>query len=330
MKNIFLTTKAIIKDNLSSKTTWFFIIFFPLFLTLIFALGFGAGTQVHEFVIINNSQVGKFINDSELFTALYGNNEKEALLHNYIYVQITNDNVSIYYPQDDKYLIPSLQAIINQYYNNGTQIHYSSILKYGNSYYEYIISGMIGVVALANGIFGVTGVASGYYRDRLVDRLAASPLKSYEWVTSLVIYEIIITLISTAPILVLALLFGFLPLIGLSFIGFLIISTLMFSGLGAIIFGLTPKDKLFVSNVAANVITIPLIFLSTAFFSIYAFPPSLRSIVEYQPVSIIDSVIRDIIVYNTAPNLFYVVYIILSTLVFLAIGSKLMKLREFE
>ncbi|AWR95869.1 ABC transporter permease [Acidianus brierleyi] len=330
MKNIFLTTKAIIKDNLNSKETWFFIIFFPIFLTLIFALGFGAGTQVHEFVIINNSQVGKFINGSQLFTALYGNNEKEALLHNYIYVQIIKDNVSIYYPQDDKYLVPSLQALINQYYTNNSQIHYSSVLKYGNSYYEYIISGMIGVVALSNGIFGVTGVASGYYRDRLVDRLAASPLKSYEWVTSLVIYEIIITLISITPILALSLLFGFLPLIGLSFIGFLIISTLMFSGLGAIIFGLTPKDKLFVSNVAANVVTIPLIFLSTAFFSIYAFPSSLRVVVQYQPVSVIDSIIRDIIVYNVPPNPFYIIYVILGTLIFLALGSRLMKLREFE
>jgi len=330
MKNIFLTTKAIIKDNLSNKETWFFIIFFPIFLTLIFALGFGAGTQVHEFVMINNVQVGKFINSSQLFTALYGNNEKEALLHNYIYVQITNNNVSIYYPQDDKYLVPSLQALINQYYTNASRIHYSSVLKYGNSYYEYIISGMIGVVALSNGIFGVTGVAAGYYRDRLVDMLAASPLKSYEWVTSLVIYEIIITLISIIPILALSLLFGFLPLIGLYFIGFLIISTLMFSGLGAIIFGLTPKDKLFVSNIAANVVTIPLIFLSTAFFSIYAFPSTLRVIVEYQPVSVIDSVIRDIIVYNVPPNPFYILYIILGTLIFLALGSRLMRLREFE
>jgi ABC-2 type transport system permease protein len=330
MKRILLTIKAVIKDNLSSKATWFFIIFFPLFLTLIFALGFGAGTQVHQYVVVNDQQLGKYINQSELFTALYGINEREALLRGYIFVNATNETVNIYYPQNDKYLVPSLEAIITGYYDKSSPVNFNAHQSSANAYYVYVVSGMIGIIALSNGVFGVTGVASGYYRDKLIDRLAASPLRSYEWVVSLVIYEIVITLISTVPILLLSIAFGVIPIVGVAFLGFLVISTLMFSGLGAIIFGLTPKDKLFVANVAANVITIPLMFLSTAFFTIDAFPSILRPLVEYQPVSVIDAVIRDVMVYGRAPSLFDMFYIVLLTLAFIAVGSKLMRLRETD
>ncbi len=330
VRRILLTTKAVIKDNLSSRATWFFIIFFPLFLTLIFALGFGAGTQVHQYVVVNDQQLGKYLNQSGLFTAIYGTNEWEALLRGYLFVNVTNGKINVYYTSNNGYLVPSLEAIIDRYYDNSSPVTFSVYQSSVNAYYVYVVSGMIGVIALSNGVFGVTGVASGYYRDKLIDRLATSPLKSYEWVVSLVVYEIVITLISTVPILLLSIAFGVIPIVGVAFLGFLAISTLMFAGLGAIIFGLTPKDKLFVSNVAANVITIPLMFLSTAFFSIDAFPPVLRPLVEYQPVSVIDSVIRDVMVYNQPPSPFDVLYIVLLTLVFIAIGGKLMKLRETD
>lgn len=189
---------------------------------------------------------------------------------------------------------------------------------------------MIGVVALSNGIFGVTGVAAGYYRDRLVDRLAVSPLKSYEWVLGLIIYEIVITMISIVPILLLGLAFGFLPLISLSFLAFLAISTLTFAGLGAVIFGLSPKDKIFVAQTVANILVFPLMFLSNAFFNLNAFPPILQPIVAYQPLSIINDVIRDLTVYDTLPSVFDVIYIAVLTIAFVYAGGRLMRLREAD
>ncbi|BCS92716.1 hypothetical protein L3N51_00610 [Metallosphaera sp. J1] len=331
MRNALITAWAIIKDNLSSKTTLFFVIFFPLFLTLIFALGFGAAAEPHVMVMVNgNPSLASYLNGTQLFTGIVGSDEREALLHNYVYVSVNGSKVDIVYPQQDNYLVPSLEAIIQNYLSGVNTVSFHVSSQQGFTYYDYVISGMIGVISLSNGVFGVTGVAAGYYRDRLVDRIAASPLRSYEWVMGLIVYEIVITLISTVPILLLGLAFGFLPLISVSFVAFLAISTLMFAGLGAVIFGLSPKDKLFVAQTAANVLVFPLMFLSNAFFNLSAFPPLLKPIVAYQPLSVINDVIRDLVVYNVLPSLFDVGYIAILTVAFVYVGGRLMKLRETD
>lgn len=331
MRNVASTAWAIVKDNLSSRTTIFFVLFFPLFLTLIFAFGFGAAAQPHVLVDVNGSQgLVSFLNNSSLFTATSGIGEREALLHNYIYLEVNDTRVSILYPSQDAYVVPSLEALVQEYFARPDAVNIVTKPESGFTYYAYVVSGMIGVVALSNGVFGITGVATGYYRDRLVDRLAASPLKSYEWVMALMIYEILITLISSVPILVLGLAFGFIPIIGLGFIAFLALSTLMFSGLGAVIFGLSPKDKLFVAQTAANVIVFPLMFLSNAFFPLDSFPPTLRGLVAYQPLSVINDVIRDVVVYNVLPSAVDLIYILAFTTILIVLGARLMKLRETD
>lgn len=331
MRNVIPTAWAIIKDNLSSKTTLFFVFFFPLFLTFVFAFGFGAAAQPHIVVdVVGSPGLSSFLSNSSLFTATTGVGEKEALLHDYVYLEVNNTGVSLIYPSQDAYAIPSLEALIQEYFSHTSVVNITPKPEPSFSYYGYVVSGMIGVVALSNGVFGVTGVAAGYYRDRLVDRLAASPLKSYEWVVSLMIYEILITLLSSVPVLALGLAFGFIPVIGLAFVAFLALATLMFSGLGAVIFGLSPKDKLFVAQTAANVIVFPLMFLSNAFFPLDSFPLTLRNIVAYQPLSIMNDVIRDVMVYNILPPVTDLGYVLVSTLVFILLGAKLMKLRETD
>lgn len=332
MKNVIITAKAIIKDNLSSKTTLFFIILFPIFLTLIFAIGFGGINHMSQIVITNQPELARYLNSSQLFIGISSNmSVNQALLHDYIYVEVLNDtDYKIYYPSGQGYLIPSLKALIESYNNNRSVDNFILVPAKGFTYVEYIISGMIGIIALSNGVFGVTGVVAGYYRDKLVERLAASPLKSHEWVIALMIYEIVITLISIAPTLLLAIAFGFVPAIGLLFIAFLLLGTLMFSGLGAIIFGLTPKDKLFIANVAANIIVFPLMFLSNSFFYASSFPSAIRGLIEYQPVSILNNIIRETIVYQETPQIWEIIYLILFTLITIYLGGKLLKLREAE
>ncbi|BDC18402.1 ABC transporter permease [Acidianus sp. HS-5] len=329
MKNMLSTAKAIIKDNLSNKATIFFILVFPLFLTLIFAFGFAGINHVTQVVATNNQDLAKYLNSTQLFVGITCNNEREAILHNYIYIYTQNESYNISYPEDAKYLIPSLEAVLNEYSTHSSIVVSATQLK-GFTYVDYILSGMIGVIALSNGVFGVTGVGAGYYRDKLVERLAASPLKSYEWVISLMLYEIVITFISIVPILLLGLALGFIPIIGVLFVVFLIVGTLMFSGLGAIIFGLTPKDKLFIANVAANIVTLPLIFLSNAFFYINSFPGIIQLLINYQPVSVLNDIIRQVTVYQQLPQAWEIAYIIIFTITSVFLGEKLLKLREID
>jgi len=327
MRNIIPTTIAIIKDNLRSRTTVFFIIFFPLLLGIIFSL-ITVAPQPHITVYVqgnNATQIASYLNSSKLFIGIVGGNSSLVRLNQQV-MFLNTTSKEIYYNQLESNYVPVLQAYVSSFPHNDSFKAEQLITK--NTPVAYELSGIIGVLALSNGMLGVTGVGSGYYRDKLIDRLASSPLKDYEWIVSLMIYEVIITILSTIVVLILGIIMGFLPLLSLSFIGVLALATLMFSGLGTIIFGVSPKDKIAISNTVATVVVFPLMFISNAFFYPTDFPAFFRPFVNYQPVSIVNDIIRDLLIYNEVPNPLYFVVIIVLTLIFIAIGSRLLKLRE--
>ncbi|MEM1630476.1 MAG: ABC transporter permease, partial [Saccharolobus sp.] len=66
------------------------------------------------------------------------------------------------------------------------------------------------------------------------------------------------------------------------------------------------------------------------FFPSTVYPPIIRDFVEYQPLSVIITIIRDLILYNTLPNPVYVLIIVISTVIFIYIGSRLLRLREID
>jgi len=327
MRNIIPTAVAIIKDNLRSKVTIFFVVFFPLLIATIFSL-ITISPQPHITVYVqgdNATQIASYLNSSKLFIGIMGGNPSLVKLNQQaMFLNLTSKE--IYYNQLESNYVPVLQAYLSSYPQKDD--FKAMELMTRNTPVAYEISGVIGVIALADGIQGVVGVASGYYRDKLIERLASSPLKDYEWVVSLMIYEVIITIISTVAVLILGIILGFLPLLTLSFIGVLALGTLMFSGLGTIIFGVSPKDKIAISNTVATVVVFPLMFISNAFFYPNEFPAFFRPFVDYQPVSIVNDIIRDLLIYNEVPNPLYFVTIIVLTLIFIAIGGRLLKLRE--
>ncbi|MFP3201429.1 MAG: ABC transporter permease [Sulfolobus sp.] len=273
---------------------------------------------------VNATQIAEYLNTSKIFTAYVGGSPSVVKDFNAIFVNTTSHR--IYYSQLTENYMPVLNAYLSSY---DFPKDYGGVMETTrNTPIAYEISGVIGVIALSNGVFGVTGVGSGYYRDKLVERLASSPIKDYEWVLALMIYEVVITLISSITVLIIGVIMGFIPDFGLPFLGIYILSTLMFSGLGAIILGLTPKEKIILANIVSNFIVFPLMFFSNAFYSASIFPSVLKIIAEYQPVSIINDLVRETLVLQQLPNPIYLGEVILLTLVFLAVGSRLLRLRE--
>ena len=273
---------------------------------------------------VNATQIAEYLNNSKIFTAYVGGSPSVVKDFNAIFVNTTSHR--IYYSQLTENYMPVLNAYLSSY---DSPKDYSGVMEVTkNTPIAYEISGVVGVIALSNGVFGVTGVGSGYYRDKLVERLASSPIKDYEWVLALMIYEVVITLISSIAVLIVGVIMGFIPDLGFPFLGIYILSTLMFSGLGAIILGLTPKDKIILANIVSNFIVFPLMFFSNAFYSASIFPSVLKIIAEYQPVSIVNDLVRETLVLQQLPNPIYLGEVILLTLAFLAVGSRLLRLRE--
>ncbi|BBD73075.1 ABC transporter [Sulfodiicoccus acidiphilus] len=330
MRRVLLTTWAVLKDNLSNRFTLFWVVLFPLVLTVLFALIFG-GASVHYVVFVygvDAPRVASYLNGSGLFVATVSNESVQALRHGYLYVYLENQSaLRILYPPQDGSLVKPLAALVEQSLaSDSLAVAASPGGHY--TYYSYLIAGIVGVISLSNGVFGVVGVVSGYYRDGLVERLGASPLENWEWVLSLMTYEVVIVLLSSAVILAVGLTLGFVPAVDLPFVGVLVLGTLMFSGLGAVIYGLTPKDKVFVAEGAANVLVFLLMFVSNAFYPVSQFPYFLRLVATYSPVSIVNDVVRDLILYQQAPAPWQFGAIAVLTLAFVGAGSRLLTLRE--
>ncbi|MCH4814261.1 MAG: ABC transporter permease [Saccharolobus sp.] len=333
MNRILLTVSALVKDNLRNRFVIFWIIIFPIIITLLFGLVFGGFSSYFHVTVAVEGDYGlaKYLNTTEIFQGVTNVSLKYAVEHDYIYVKVNGSSFTIYTSKQNQEFVPVLESVIDEYYQKVNNTHDFTVLQIsGYTYYYYLISGIIGIISLSNGILSTIGVSASYFRDRIIERLATSPLKSYEWVISLIIYVIIITLISTAAVIILGILFGFIPIIGIEFLGFLVISTLLFGGLGAIIYGLTPKDKIFLSEIVANVLVFPLMFLSNAFFPPNVYPPIVRIFVEYQPLSVIITIIRDLIVYGVSPNPILVSIVFFFTVLFLYAGGRLLKLREID
>lgn len=324
MSRFIATVTAIVKDNLSSRFTIFWVVLFPLATTVLFLILFGglASSSFHVFVSGSGAtQLANYIQSQGITVTAVNSPPPPA--EGVIWVRLyPNSSFTIYYSPGLKGQALEISALVDSF----KQTSLPPLQQYGDvSYQSYLLTGMLGVVALSNGVFGITGVASGYYRDGLIQRLAASPLRDIEWVASLVVYETIVTMISSIAILLLGLILGFVPTQGFEFFLVLITGTLMFSGLGAVVFGLTPKDKLFIAESASTAIIFPLMFLSDA---LYPLPNGLGSLLAYSPVSVVDDIVRAAVLYGRAPPLYAVGELGVLTVAFLLLGSRLLRLRE--
>jgi ABC-2 type transport system permease protein len=182
-------------------------------------------------------------------------------------------------------------------------------------------------MVMSNGVFGVTGVAATYYRDKLIERLAASPLKDYEWALSLMIYEVVISFASAIAIGLAGLAIGVPLRASLGLVAFVVLGTFVFAGLGAIIYGLTPKDRVFLANTVATVVTFPLMFASNSFYPSYVVPMPFRLFVEYQPLSLFNDVLRSVTLgVPTSP--YVAMGLVVGGLAMLGVGINMLKLRE--
>jgi len=190
MNRILLTVSALVKDNLRNRFVIFWIIIFPIIITLLFGLVFGGFSSYFHVIVAVEGDYGlaKYLNTTEIFQGLTNVSLKYAVEHDYIYVKVNGSSFTIYTSKQNQEFVPVLESVIDQYYQKVNNTRDFTVLQIsGYTYYYYLISGIIGIISLSNGILSTIGVSASYFRDRIIERLATSPLKSYEWVISLII-----------------------------------------------------------------------------------------------------------------------------------------------
>lgn len=325
---ILQTTKVIIKDNLSSPFVVFWVILFPAVLLGIFYAVFGGISTLYKVnvYVIGNHNFAEFLNTTELFNGIDGGNLGYVERGNGILVNF--NNFSIYYSPQYANFLPSLEALLIEYLHHENLSNFS-ILSIGNyNYISYLTTGVIGILIFSNGILGVTGVVSNYYREKIVERLASTPLENYEWSISVILYEVCITFLSALVVFILGFILGFKPIFRPIFLLLLLLGSIISSALGAIIYGISPKEKPYISQTIATTIIFPLMLLSNSFLPSFSYPSILRIFVEYQPISLLNYLLREILIFGYNIDYFDLTILGLFAIVSIIISTFTLRLRE--
>ncbi len=159
-------------------------------------------------------------------------------------------------------------------HNVGSQIY---------TYIDYLIPGLIGFTILTSPMFSMVDIAASYRKDGIFRELSLTPLTRSEWLTSHILWYIVLTFINAGIMIAFGVgVFSAHLSIGLGMIPFLLVGTFLFVSIGMLsgTVAKTPES----AAIIGNIITFPMMFLSGTFFPVSSFPPWLQTVAHVLPL----------------------------------------------
>ena len=216
-------------------------------------------------------------------------------------------NVTVYSNPTDtsaQVVLGVVNGVINGFNLNLTHssqvIGLQSLAITGGSSYKYIdflVPGLIGFSILTSPMFSMVNITSEYKKTKLFKQLSLTPLTKGEWLTSKVIWYVLLSLISFV-LMVTAGIYGFGAHITLTawIIPFLIIGPLFFVSLGMLVGTVTKSVES--AGVVGNIITFPMMFLSGTFFPVSSMPAYLQAFAHVLPLYYLIDGLNEVMIYN--------------------------------
>ena len=162
---------------------------------------------------------------------------------------------------------------------------------------DFFIPGVIGMTAMTTSIFTAVSISARYKQNGIFHKLATTPLKRYEWILSRTIYNVLISYLGMAVMILMGMLIFNLKMT-LDAISLLMVAmaSLLFTGIGMIIarFVKDPDG----ADAAANVITFPMMFLSGTFFQLSQMPQFLQTIAQVLPLTYVSEGLRAAMIFG--------------------------------
>jgi len=314
-------TKASIIQSLRNPSMLFFSFFFPVMIICIFGIldfnSLHVSIDVHSGtdnsspvytalkkisgVTLNEGKSDSIINDDltkgtvAVAVKITSNNDAVNGLTTYA----VNLEKSAAAPSDASIIetvISSITSQINEQANPNSIILVSlneSVVE-GHKYkqIDFILPGQLAFALLTNALFGISFSFVVMKKDKILKRIFAAPVKKSTVIFAEGLSKLIIAIIQTMIIIAVGYyVFGFylahgfqtiLEMMILSFIGIFV-----FISLGFLIAVISKDNEDSVSPIA-NLIMMPQMFLSGAYFDITAFPSWLQPIARLLPMTLLD------------------------------------------
>jgi ABC-2 type transport system permease protein len=196
------------------------------------------------------------------------------------------------------------------------------------TFIDFFMPGVIGMTAMTTSIFTAVSTSARFKENGVFHKLATTPLKRYEWILSRTVYNVIISYLGMAVMIIIGMTV-FNMKITLDAVSLLMVAmaSLMFTGLGMIIarFVKDPDG----ADAAANVITFPMMFLSGTFFPLSQMPQFLQAIATVLPLTYVNEGLRAAMIFGQSQQaIFNTVLITALGLASIAVGSAITKWEE--
>jgi ABC-2 type transport system permease protein len=152
------------------------------------------------------------------------------------------------------------------------------------SFFDFLLPGILGFGVMIFSITGIASVIAVYRQQKILKRIQATPLKVRTFFTAQVLAYLVLSLVQTVIILTVGVLLGANIYGNVAWVfPLVILSNLIFLNLGFIV-GAFSKTAGAASGLG-NVIAMPMMFLSGAFFPTDSLPGSVGAVVHYLPLT---------------------------------------------
>ena len=196
------------------------------------------------------------------------------------------------------------------------------------AYIDFLIPGLIGFSILTSPMFSLVNISSEYKKTKLFKQLSLTPLTKMEWLTSKVIWYIVLTVAGFLLMVGVGIFaFGAHVTLSLWLIPFLVLGPMLFAALGMLVGTVTKNPE--TAGVIGNIVTFPMMFLAGTFFPISSMPGYLQTFAHILPLFYVIEGLNNVMVYNNIPNaLIDIAVLAILTVVIFALAVKLFKWRE--
>ncbi len=350
------------REYLRNRTGMFFALIFPIILILIFGAIFSGGSNGPVTVYVQNQDGGSQIS-SVFMNALNSTGVLRLTLvtndQNFTsYLLAHSSTIGIVIPKGFSQNFTAGKPINVTIFSNPTDstaqevmgvtsgvINAFNLKRAGASavigletqtisasnnykYIDFLIPGLVGFSILTSPMFSMVNISSEYKKNKLFKQLSLTPLTKGEWLTSKVIWYVILSVISFVLMATTGIIgFGAHVSVTAWIIPFLIIGPLFFVSLGMLVGSVTKSVES--AGVVGNIITFPMMFLSGTFFPVSLMPSYLQAFAHVLPLYYLIDGLNAVMVYSnySAAVLDLAVLAIISAVTF-ALAIRFFKWRE--
>ena len=195
-------------------------------------------------------------------------------------------------------------------------------------YIDFLIPGLIGFSILTSPMFSLVNISSEYKKTKLFKQLSLTPLTKMEWLTSKVLWYIVLTIAGFLLMVGVGVFaFGAHVTLSVGLIPFLILGPMLFAALGMLVGTVTKSPE--TAGVIGNIVTFPMMFLSGTFFPISTMPQYLQTVAHVLPLFYVIEGLNNVMVYGniTGALIDFAVLAVITAVIF-TLAVRLFKWRE--